>query len=355
MKRVPATVQDYCGSTAEQPNTVETTEWSQKLSLLGSESTGDESPVRDTAQGWQYLAQGRAVEITLDTQTLTHINNSCFCDHFDVSADFSDLEQVDLARWRVEMDAIADSFGEAQRRAMLGIINKLTFHIGQCTGALVKDKRRWRVDVAVARRVANAQTLMQCALTDIRDYLEEHWEINVTRQTLTRWVNDCFAGLGIAEWFGVVGQGKKPRTWVVNFPAILLLAEAIERRILADARWLGADSDEAMDALPLHQGYTMVQLFNAIFPGFGWNREGGKEETEPQGYQETDERRGMVSPSLTAEFEESLDALTAIAKEFGTRNLSRHWAEVKRKWPEYRDKVDRRVARLFKRFDRGVT
>jgi hypothetical protein len=132
---------------------------------------------------------------------------------------------------------------------------------------------------------------MKCAFTNIRDYLFEWWNLNVSRSTLTRWFNDAMEGLGIVQWWGKVADGKKPRHWAINVPALLLLAEACERRIIADAKMKGASHGEEMDALPKHQGFTLKLLYDAIFPGFGWHRDGDPEDPEPTTYAETDAMR----------------------------------------------------------------
>jgi hypothetical protein len=144
------------------------------------------------------------------------------------------------------------------------------------------------VDKAIARKMATAKTLLKCAMTDLRDYLDKWWDLNVSRTTLTRWVKGALDGLGIVNWFGSVAEGKKPRHWAINVPALLLLAEACERRILADAKMAGDSDGDEMEVLPEHRGSGLAMLFDAVFPGFGWNREGGKDETAPQTYAETD-------------------------------------------------------------------
>jgi hypothetical protein len=284
------------GSSADTQKTAETTKWSQKQ-LSDCRDCGDQS---SPAEEWAYLAQGRVVTLTEQPRLNSQQPPYCFCDHSGLLVDFSNLEALDLAALRVEMDAIAHSLGEAYRRMVLGTANKLLWHWADCIGAIGRGEQGGLVvDKAIARKMATAKTLLKCALTDLRDYLAEWWELNVPRTTLTRWVKEALDGLGVVQWFGAVADGKKPRHWAINVPALLLLAEACERRILNDAKMAGASHGEEMAALPEHQGYSLKLLFDAVFPGFGWNREGGPEETPPLTYAETDQYQAMrPAPAL---------------------------------------------------------
>jgi len=271
-----------CATTTETP---ETTQWSQKQLPY---SAGDPS---FAFQDWQYLAGGQVTGSPPIEIQNGHSPESpdCFCDHLGLSVDFSDLEALDLAALRLEMDAIAHNLGEAYRRLVLGFSNKVLWHWGDCVGAIARAENGLLVvDKAIARKMATAKTLLKCAMTDLRDYLDKWWDLNVSRTTLTRWVKGALDGLGIVNWFGTVAEGKKPRHWAINVPALLLLAEACERRIIGDAKMAGASHGEEMEVLPEHQGYSLKLLFDAIFPGFGWNREGEPEEPEPKTYAETD-------------------------------------------------------------------
>ena len=270
----------------------ETTKWSQKQS---SSLSFDECEDSSHAVEWAYLAQGRATVLSEAPILNTHGNTpNCFCDHYGLSADFSNLESLNLESLRLEMDAIAHELGDSYRRLVLGTANKLLWHWADCVGAIGRGEHGvLEVNKAIARKMATANTLLKCALTDLRDYLAEWWDLNVARTTLTRWVKEALDGLGIVQWFGNVANGKKPRHWAINVPALLLLAEACERRIIGDAKMAGASAGDEMAVLPEHQGYSLKLLFDAVFPGFGWNREGGPEEPEPQTYAETDEYQAM--------------------------------------------------------------
>jgi hypothetical protein len=299
--------QDYPSQTPE------TTQWAQKhfdpeYECLDPVSSVGELPMVEVP----YLARGGSVPILTQwaKPEFTLFYEKCFCAHSNGLSDLEHLDGIDLAPYRVEMDVIVDGWGDACRKAMLGFFNHIGYWWGNNTGALQRNEqgRLW-VDKAIARSMATASTLIQCAMTGVRDYLDEHWGIGLTRQTLTRWLDGCLSGLGIVEWAGVAGQGKKPRHWSVNLPALLLAAEACERRILADARMAGASDGEEMESLPEHQGYTLKLLFDAVFPGFGWNREGEPEEPEPRTYAETDAYQA-AKPEPVARVEVSAYAST---------------------------------------------
>lgn len=300
--------------------TAESTTWSQKHLHSVNESANQLS----TVQEWAYLAQGRAGRTQVSEDIFTQTHSECFCDHSAIPVDFSNLEHIDLDHWRFQMDAIAHEFGEEFRKVFLALANNLAYHWGNCTKALFRSEHgRLMVDKAIARTAIHTPALMKCALTSIRDYMDEHWGLNITRTTLTRWLKDKLDGLGIVHWWSVVAGGKKPRHWHINMPAMLLLAEACERRILADARMEGASHGEEMAVLPEHRGYSLKLLFDAVFPGFGWNREGDQDEAAPTTYAETDEHHNHsrrvelvdseASPEV-AEHKEQLSALEQVVE-----------------------------------------
>lgn len=338
--------------------------WSQNH-LAGCDECVDHL---STAQEWGYLANGRISPIPESEAEYTQQPPDCFCDHSAIAADFGDLEHIDLTKWRAEMDAIADGFGEEFRKVFLGLANNLGYHWATCTGALSRGEHgRLVVDKEIARKVINAPFLMQCALTSIRDYVDEHWDLNITRQTLTRWLKDKLEGLGVVQWWGRVAQGKRPRQWVVNMPAMLLLAEACERRILGDARMEGASHGEEMDVLPEHRGYSLALLFESVFPGFGWNREGGAEDTPPIGYTATDEYQAsrperpvqqpveFSPPSLPEIVQRGLDAIENLVR-LGLPELAiDETFGLLDRWPAWERQIASRAARMIEQVMRGAT
>lgn len=345
---------DDLNAPSYNPEKAETTIWSQKHLASGDVSASQ----RSTVQEWAYLAQGRAGRTLVSEAVHTRQTSECFYDHSAIPADFSNLEKIDLGYWRHQMDAIAHEFGEEFRKVFLGLANNLGYHWGNCTKALTRgDHGRLVVDKAIARSVIHTPTLMKCALTSIRDYLDDHWGLNITRTTLTRWLKDKLDGLGIVHWWSVVAEGKKPRHWHINMPAMLLLAEACERRILADARMAGASHGEEMAVLPEHRGYSLALLFDAVFPGFGWNREGAPDEAAPQTYAETDEHQAAKpQPEPRVEFtplalpelaQQGLGGIEQLAR-LGLPDLAIDEAlALAGRWPGWASDIGRKAAALI--------
>jgi hypothetical protein len=199
-------------------------------------------------------------------------------------------EEVDLHTFRAEAWFYTEGWTEKRLRTTLAFINKVLYHWGCGVGAIVEDGVR-TVSKAIARTAIYSRSVLLCALTSVADYIRNLWGHAFSDRSLWGWIQQLKDD-GFLDYASVAGEGKKSRQWLLSVPDLLLLAEACEKRLLWIARQGETDDDDygfEWEAMPIHHGYTLKLLFDAVFPGFGWNRKGDDTQNEPTTYASTDE------------------------------------------------------------------
>lgn len=207
-------------------------------------------------------------------------------------------EEVDLTTFRVDAWYYTEGWSEKRLRTVLASINKMVYHWGICTGAIVEEDADRpgggsvrRACKAIARTAIYSRSVLLCALSSINGYIREFWGHAFGDRSLWGWLDELRQD-GFLDYASENRNGKKSRQWLLNIPDLLLLAEACEKRILEKKRMEETEADPygfEWEAMPAHHGYTLKILFDAVFPGWGWNRTGDDTQNEPTSYAETDE------------------------------------------------------------------
>jgi hypothetical protein len=218
----------------------------------------------------------------------------CLCTQSFFQWDDRTPEEVDLPRFRAEAWFYIEGWTEKRIKTVLAAINKMLYHWGVGVGALVEDDEGGivrKVNRAIARTAIYAHSVLLCAVSSVGDYIRRWWGHEFSDRSLWGYMADLQAD-GFLSYASEHGTGKKSRQWLLNVPDLLLLAEACEKRLLWLKRMEETDDDPygfEWDSMPMHHGATMKLLFDAIFPGWGWNRTGDGSQNEPKTYAETDE------------------------------------------------------------------
>jgi len=203
-------------------------------------------------------------------------------------------EEVDLTDFRVQAWIYTEGWSEKRLRTNLAGINKLLYHWGVGTGAIAEDYEGGvvrKVNRAIARTAIYADSILLCAFSSVASYIRKWWGHEFSDRSLWGYMADLQRD-GFLSYASEHGAGKKSRQWLLNVPDLLLLAEACEKRLLWLKRMEETDADDygfEWDSMPMHHGYTLKMLFDAVFPGLGWNRHGDGTQNEPTTYASTDE------------------------------------------------------------------
>jgi hypothetical protein len=210
-----------------------------------------------------------------------------------------------LKEFEVEMSIFASNLAPSAALTMMGVINNLIYHALESFGALdwIKTESGGRrlmgilkdgLDKAIDASRKSAFTMVTALKSTIK-YISRYWvrdkaadkkegiklpSAKDSQTSVFRRIREL-SELGLVRYeseyiHGVSGQS---RTYTfLDIEKLLVLAEAIERHV-------------GLEALPKH-GCAVIRLAHeAVFPGFGYCRDGDPDTKEPEDWESTKEWR----------------------------------------------------------------
>lgn len=192
---------------------------------------------------------------------------------------------------RIEMASALSRLRESQRRRLMGIANGLLYHWAVCFDIAHRTPEGIAIDRASLRHL-DSEFRMECAVDYLASYLDAYWKTeDVPRgysesaiKNSLNWMRDE----GFVDWQDVAFTPgvKRPRIWNhIDVRGLLLLVEACELGLYED--WQRDEhsdyygDEEFRPYLPYHKANFLRMLFNAVFPGWGYCREGQPDEQAP--------------------------------------------------------------------------
>lgn len=229
---------------------------------------------------------------------------------------YGDAEARD--RRRLELAAGVNDYSDYRLMTVLGALNFLLFHAANCWGAIIQidgeglnpgqriivNREKFLELIELDRPVA-----FRCALISHKAYLEEWWPDASHNINLIRELMDDLRDMGLLDYYSEQGNGRRSRIYTgLDIPSLLLLAEVIEKII-------------GYDNLPDHKAATLQKLYNALFPGWGYNREGEPDSPEPEDYEQSlsirQERSWQFWQGARAAFQKALETYHHFCSLFG--------------------------------------
>jgi hypothetical protein len=210
-----------------------------------------------------------------------------------------------LKEFEVEMSIFASNLAPSAALTMMGVINNLIYHALESFGALdwIKTESGGRrlmgilkdgLDKAIDASRKSAFTMVT-ALKSTINYIARYWvrdksvdkEEGVNIPSAKASQTSVFRRIKELDDLGLVryeseyinGVRGQSRTYTfIDIEKLLVLAEAIERHV-------------GIEALPEH-GCAVIRLAHeAVFPGFGYCRDGDPDTKEPEDWESTKEWR----------------------------------------------------------------
>lgn len=215
-------------------------------------------------------------------------------------------ETVDTQALRVEASAITHRWQVTQCRGVMAVINCLVYHWGLSTESAVRTPAGTTMDrQALQHWVTVPDIRMVCALDHVAEYAQKFWSNRGGRGlSLASIKNHCdrLKELGLVDWVKVnwTAGVRRARVWSkLDVPRLLILAEACEQRMYEiwsrdheERRY--RETSPGIDFMPEHRANFLVRMFNTLFVGWGWRREGPVDAQEPETHADGEHWRNEV-------------------------------------------------------------
>jgi len=220
---------------------------------------------------------------------------------------YSCPQSIDRQAVQFELWAALDGDSRSRKWQMtaLGTINNILYQAVKCWGVLDKGQ----INRQSMLELCKTPVWLMTALCHTADVLSQYWPGSGNKHTV-RTVIDDIKDIGLLDYHSEGGKGKQSRIYThLDFVGLLLLAELLEKSL-------------GYDSLPEHRGNCVRMLFNAVFPGWGYNREGDADAVEPTDHENSDEVRGWRDTALESAqsiYQRAFDAYHSI-KGFFNRN-----------------------------------
>lgn len=236
----------------------------------GTESCPDSGYIQKPER-YIFLANGEAIEIE------ALIPGSMQGEETGHRADFVYSDPEARRDRRLELAAASQDWTPKRCQTALGVINNLLYHAGACYGAVSRDAGGLLVACRekLISLIQEPAILLKNALASTAEYLKQWWPGASRNINTIRDVIEELQDIGLLSHYSQRGAGKRSRVYnYLDIPGLLLLAEALEKRL-------------GYENLPEHGAALLQKLYNALFSGWGYNREGEPDSQAPRGYEES--------------------------------------------------------------------
>lgn len=209
------------------------------------------------------------------------------------------LAQRGFQAARIEVVAALRKLRESQRRRLMALANGLTYHWAMCFGIAHRTPAGIVIDRSALRHI-DSKFRMECAVDYLDKYLDAHWKTeDIPRGYSESSIKNSLQWLrseGFVDWQDVAFTPgvRRSRVWThLDVRGLLLLVEACELALYEDWQRLDHaehyDGEEFRPYLPPHNANFLRMLFNAVYPGWGYCREGSADCPAPQTAEEAEQ------------------------------------------------------------------